>query len=513
MRRFKTTSFYVISLTLFLLGIVFQSFAAELRLPEGLTLSGYLKNETYLRLSGTPDNVMSCRNVANLDINYYTPGTLPIVRRIFVQLRPFYDASFALGGNQRGDDNGGAASIITLPPTTGNHMRQKFQDNFGTANEWDPLVRESWADIKIGDHLDGRLGRQLVSWGRSDGIYLLDLINPFNYRNWSVFEEEDDKIPNWMVNLTYSFNAFNSLQLLVIPHYIPEMDGADGHDWTPNVVNYVRDFYADPGAFFGFPGAFGQYHVRYHEPDSGNPNDWAWAVRWGGAWGGLNYSLNYLYTWSFVENDWTKGPNLVVREPNRLTVMGGSFDYNFANALGLENLVLRGEAAYFQHAVFTDANFNKVFNDHFDYMLGFDKYFFVDYWLSLQVKESILVNPPQWNRAFLSVSCQLNQLETIPGVGTFPVSQGFIQPIFTEVSLYAMKDWTPGKYLHSEAFLLWTSEGDWWFRPKVKYDWTNKFHTSLGFNIYWSRQDGKHDTTFGEFDNNRNVFFEIKYDF
>jgi len=485
--------------------------ARGIELAEGLDLGGYLKNETYVRAWHGPDDIMSCRTLLNLDLEYTFPRG-SIFKRFFVQVRPFYDSVFDWENEGTGGANDGIppGSGIVYPPQQGRHVRDKFQDNFGVADDWDPLLRECWLDLEIGD-LYARLGRQLVSWGKSDGVYLLDQIHPFNWRNWSVFEEEDTKIPLWMINLTYSFNVYNSLQLLVIPRYVPGFDASDGHDWAPNVVKFLEEFYADPGYFFGLPGAFGSVALDVDEPDWHDISDWEWGLRWSGVYKGITYTLNYFYTWDDVMNDYPQDPfgATYKRNADRLSIFGGSFDYAFGHALWMENWVLRGEVAYLKNDVFVDEHFENREKDHIDLMIGFDKPFFVDYNVSMQLWQSWILDSPRWGNPFLNVSARLKELLTIPGVGTFPIAEGYRDTVETILTFYVMKDYMPGDWLHTELFLLWTDEGDWWLRPKVKYDYTTSIHFSLGFNIYW----GNKEDTFGEFNTNDNVFCEFKYDF
>lgn len=465
-----------------------------IELADGLDVGGYIKNETYVRI-GHGTDIMSSRNVFNLDINYSFPEGL-VPKRLFIQLRPFYDAVFDLENEGTGGGGG--------------DLRDEYQDNFGEADDWDPLVRELWLDVQAGD-LYARLGRQLVVWGKSDGVYLLDLIHPFNYRNLSVFEEEDTKIPLWMANINYSFSVYQSLQLLVIPRYVPQRDAGDGHFWAANVTKYVEDFYADPGYFFGMPGLLPPVNVDVDEPDWNDPSDWEVGLRWSGMWRGLGYTLNYFYTWDDVLNDYPQDPfgMNVKRTADRLSIFGFSFDYAFDQALGMENWVLTGEFAYFKNDVFVDESFHNIEKNHIDFMLRFDKPFFVDYNVSIQLWQSWILNSPQWDDPFLNVSARLKELVTIPGVGTVPVSEGFRDTVETALTLYIMKDYMPGDWLHTEWFLYWNHHGDWWFRPKVKYDYTTNTHFSLGFNFYW----GDEVDLFGEFHENDNVFFEFKYDF
>ncbi len=76
------------------------------------------------------------------------------------------------------------------------------------------ILREFYFDIPAGGW-DFRLGKQQVVWGTADGIKLLDVINPTDFRelNQNVFE--DARIPVWMVNAEKYFDDGSNIQLIL----------------------------------------------------------------------------------------------------------------------------------------------------------------------------------------------------------------------------------------------------------------------------------------------------------
>lgn len=94
---------------------------------------------------------------------------------------------------------------------------------------YDDVLREAYFDYNLGQlpeedgKLFARIGKQQVVWGKADGFRLLDLINPFDYREPFYPNFEDVRIPMWMINLNYTLprqvlqNA--SLQLIGNPFY------------------------------------------------------------------------------------------------------------------------------------------------------------------------------------------------------------------------------------------------------------------------------------------------------
>ncbi|MCB1735414.1 MAG: RNA polymerase-associated protein rapA [Gammaproteobacteria bacterium] len=77
----------------------------------------------------------------------------------------------------------------------------------------DPL-RELYIDTSIGDTYV-RLGKQQVVWGTADGIKLLDIINPTDYREFAQNTMEDSRIPVWMVNVDTPIGDSGSLQFIL----------------------------------------------------------------------------------------------------------------------------------------------------------------------------------------------------------------------------------------------------------------------------------------------------------
>ena len=65
----------------------------------------------------------------------------------------------------------------------------------GLNDRWDPLVREAYLDFNF-HPVFVRAGRQITTWGRSDGVTVLDVVTPRNFRNPLTFEQERFMIPN-----------------------------------------------------------------------------------------------------------------------------------------------------------------------------------------------------------------------------------------------------------------------------------------------------------------------------
>ena len=75
-------------------------------------------------------------------------------------------------------------------------------------------LRELYIDTEAAGW-DFRLGKQQVVWGTADGIKLLDIINPTDFRELNQNSMEDSRIPVWMINAERYIGDRANVQLIV----------------------------------------------------------------------------------------------------------------------------------------------------------------------------------------------------------------------------------------------------------------------------------------------------------
>ncbi len=85
-------------------------------------------------------------------------------------------------------------------------------------NLWfDP--RQAYVDGKI-KGVDVRLGLQQIVWGEADGLRVLDVINPLDYREFILEDFLDSRRPLWAARIDIPA-AGGSLQLVWVPYFAP----------------------------------------------------------------------------------------------------------------------------------------------------------------------------------------------------------------------------------------------------------------------------------------------------
>ena len=80
----------------------------------------------------------------------------------------------------------------------------------------DLMLDELYFDLEL-ENTYWRIGKQQVVWGQADGLKILDVINPQNFREFILDEFEDSRIPLWMLNIEIPINDESNLQVLWIP--------------------------------------------------------------------------------------------------------------------------------------------------------------------------------------------------------------------------------------------------------------------------------------------------------
>ncbi|HID81936.1 MAG TPA: RNA polymerase-associated protein rapA [Chromatiales bacterium] len=100
--------------------------------------------------------------------------------------------------------------------------------------------RELYLDTSAGDW-NFRLGKQQVVWGTADGIKLLDIINPTDFRELNQNTQEDSRVPVWMANIERNIGESSNVQLIISEaraNFIPGLDG-DSDQGQPFILTGV----------------------------------------------------------------------------------------------------------------------------------------------------------------------------------------------------------------------------------------------------------------------------------
>ena len=389
------------------------------------------------------------------------------------------------------------------------------------ALKYNDVLREAYFDYNLGQLPDedgklfARIGKQQVVWGKADGFRLLDLINPFDFREPFYPNFEDVRIPLWMINLNYTLprqvlqNA--SLQLIGDPFYQQDtfppplvspwsFRGFDEFQHTANTVGFR---------------VLPNLYDRDFEPATTLKN-WSAGARWSHTIQNFSYTVNYFYGWTSLPH--AKPQFVPVSSldplgflynvsPDRVHKIGGSFDYNAYKIplLNIENVVFRGEFLGTINNQFYGnvqpktlvANYKR---NTADYVLGIDKYVY-----------GIPFLAPETNTQTL-VSGQILQ-DFIPGSN--PQKEGLTNPgdaklnaVKTSLTLF-LQNTSMEQRLTSECLFFYSDAGEWWFRPRAIYDVSDNITAELGGQFFI----GHSNDLVGEFARKgmQEIFIQLKY--
>ncbi len=206
---------------------LYQSMLLALIVPSAavaeVEITGYLKNETAVF---THDGQVTGEADTQLDQEGHDNGDL---MKFENSARIFLNGYIGESVTWHGDLN-------LIYDSEGVNDDYKGHKSY-TQNDY---LRELYFDTNVFDW-DLRIGKQQVVWGTADGIKLLDIINPTDYRELNQNSMEDSRIPIWMINAERNIGDAGNIQLIVSQveeNKIPGLND-DGDSGQPFIMKGV----------------------------------------------------------------------------------------------------------------------------------------------------------------------------------------------------------------------------------------------------------------------------------
>lgn len=321
--------------------------------------------------------------IANLDFEQQTHRSADGERQIqksALTLRPRLDASFTDSWSFRASLRLRADNEHELESIEPNQdARSAYNRRWFIGEKVEAELRDLYLDGRLGPALL-RIGKQQIVWGQADGLRVLDVVNPFSFREFVIPDAEERRIPLWSVRSDIPIGSTN-LQLLWImdPTYdeLPESTAAFAIT-TPLLI---------PRAI---PGVNATIGTATRPVNTMNNSDAG--LRWSATAGGWDLSANYLYHYydDPVPAIEINGASVkVIPRYERTHLMGGTF----ANAFG--STTLRGEVGYSTDRWFITSNpqvSSRVFvSPELAWVIGIDNLSFSNTLLSAQYFQSTVL--------------------------------------------------------------------------------------------------------------------------
>lgn len=454
----------------------FNSSSLALQLNEKLTLSGFIKNETAVRLEEW-DEFMKIRNIAQLEAEYRLHPNF----YLFCIIREWYDAAF--DAEEKWEPN-----------------RHELHRTRGT--DW---LREAYIDY-YSNKLDIRIGKQQVVWGTADGVKILDIVCPMDMREFVLDEFAESRIPLWMLKIEYSPKVDGTFQFLFIPdfesNYIApanspftfwnQQKGEEGIQRLRNLSHAIP--------------IWGTVKTSKDKPGQSFENAKV-GVRWLDIYKGFEYSLNYLHGYDLSAATKLKIKNirpifLLLGLPpggnwhfekvfGQTEIFGGSFSKALTSG-PLRGLTIRGECAYVHNHLNNYGSSGKVTKmDQVNYVIGLDKYIWTNWFFSFQFIQfyNSITSKHGEDLIFGPTGASLDKFDNMLSL---KISTDFFH-----------------ERLKGEVLTVYGDDNDWRTSPRFEFELTDDIILATGLNVFWGRKTGLN----GEFQKNDEAYIEIKYGF
>ncbi|MBV1877991.1 MAG: hypothetical protein KUG79_10160 [Pseudomonadales bacterium] len=230
-----------------------------------------------------------------------------------------------------------------------------------------------------------RIGKQQVVWGQADGLKLLDLVNPQDFRQFILAEFNESRIPLWMINVEL-FLPNGDLQLL----------------WVPDTSMHNL---AESGALFAFTAPFVNIStdIQIHFEGIDRPDnvikDSDFGLRFSMFAHNWDLTFNYLYHYDDfpVLRQSINATGLRIRpEYERTHSLGASASNAFGSFIFRSEIVVNSHK--YQSSVLTAQNKGVDDTPEVAYMVGLDWQGISKLFFSLQIFQSHLLADKDFNR-------------------------------------------------------------------------------------------------------------------
>jgi len=112
------------------------------------------------------------------------------------------------------------------------HGRENYTDEVLDFYEWDGELQEFWVEGALAKSLDTKIGRQVVNWGRSESLRVVDVLNPLDNRYPGLQDLEDIYRPIGMAKFDYWIDRWG-FSAMIIPEIRYDKQVPYGSDWFP----------------------------------------------------------------------------------------------------------------------------------------------------------------------------------------------------------------------------------------------------------------------------------------
>jgi len=448
----------------------------DLSLPDDLSVSGYLKNETAYRFR-EPRSITKIRNIINLELNYSLSADINLTAAGWA----YYDLAYDLYNYQ----------TIAARAERDDKEPLVFIENLEEEKD-SPVseIRELYVDWFLGD-VDLRLGKQYVVWGVLEGNRVTDEINPLDFRELILPDVLDYRIPLWTAKANY-YGENATYEFLWIPDIQFHKPGPLGSEWqllqkVPNTK---------------FPKSFKFENSEYGIKMTREMFD-------------AEVSFSYFYTWDDYQVVFRQLKVDLDPEPKFFPTYTRISMWGTTIVKPLGDYILKGELAYVPDKWFGIQNTTDRDGDGF-----------------LDNNGEVQRKHIRWG---IGVDFNVAGWEISPAFVQwiiFNYDEAIIQDEADgSISLFVRKEFAESSSIFQLLMIYMVNLDEYYVKPKVTYQLTDSLQMAVGADLFTGRKSQfgvarSDDATvgnirvveqraqfFGNFDDNDRIFMNFKYSF
>ena len=346
--------------------------------------------------------------------------------------------------------------------------------------------------------LDVTFGKQIIRWGKSDGISPVDTLNGEDLRDFIVRDYDDRKLPNWMIKARYQPRYF-TLEGVYTPLFRSSRFDYFGTDWA--IFQHLKSDVSSAELPAPLKSYIDNLSVNETKPDDRLENG-EWGARVSKTVADWDIGVSYLYAWEklpFFEsfpiknisiNDFTSIEDLLLALKNaRFTDEAIETTFKRYHQAGLEFETtagvfgVRGELAYYDQQSFLTDSLTSVQRPVYHYVIGADYVGEQNWYVNLQFSHQILSSYD-------------------PGILYFKRDNTMLTGEFE------LKFWE-GNLIMELLGSYMISDNSYYFSPSLIF----KYFTGMDIQFKTQWFGGKPDSIFGRYDTNDELFLLVKYYF
>jgi hypothetical protein len=318
-------------------------------------------------------------------------------------------------------------------------------------------IRQAWIGLRSGSAVDWRLGRQVLTWGTGDLLFLNDLF-PKDFVSFFIGRDEEFlKLPSNTLKASVYSQAVN-LDIAWTPVFAPDKS-----------INGALLSFTDPGSGQRLGPASSETPLQTTEPPRTMANG-EWAARAHRHLGGIEAAA-YAYYGRFKQPTYS-----------RMASGGGSIRGTLRG--GLYHL----EGSHYRSLDDTDGSDPQVANSESRGLLGYEHELRTRVTLGVQYYAEWIHN----HSRMLDTAADPHLVPSeIRQLGTARLTWRMMQETLT-LSVFGFVD---------------LREGDTHWRPSMTRNWTDNVQVTVGANI----MTGGTDTYFGQLRDDTNAYMRVRY--